>query len=134
MMRPCLDCGHPTNAERCEPCATRFNRGRYAQQTVARKTNGGRPQYGAGWTAYSKQVRATATRCWICGNGPNPNDPWQADHIQPVSQRGGGTGAAAPAHRSCNIARANKLRAGKPDPAHQPTTNRRGARPPHTTS
>lgn len=116
MKQPCLTCGRPADGTRCPVCTTRFERGRYRTHDAARRLQGGRPQYGGGWSAYAAQIRATATRCWICDGGPRANDPWQADHITPVFQGGGG-GQAAAAHRSCNIGRANALRAGKPDPA-----------------
>lgn len=70
-------------------------------------------------------MRATAKACWICGDGKRDNDPWQADHVIPV-QNGGGEGPLLAAHRSCNIARANQLRAGKPDHALERLTNHRG--------
>jgi hypothetical protein len=127
---PCLDCGRPADATRCPVCTTRFERGRYRTHDAARKANGGRPQYAGGWRTYAAHVRATATSCWICGQGPKADDPFQADHIIPVS-KGGGEGAAAAAHRSCNIGRANKLRAGKADPALRTgrNANQRGVAP-----
>ena len=109
MKQPCLDCGTVTDGTRCEPCRTIYDRGRYRQQTAARKAKGGRPQYGGGWAAYARAVRATATVCWICGDPAKPGDPWQADHIIPA-QQGGGAGPARAAHRSCNIGRGNRTR------------------------
>lgn len=129
MKQPCLDCGTVTDSNRCDPCDLRFRTGRYRAQTAARKSNGGRPQYGGAWAAYSRAVRATATICWICGQGPKPNDPWQADHLNPAAQSRGTDQRAAAAHRSCNIARGNRLRTnqnskqktgiGTPTPPHR---------------
>jgi hypothetical protein len=44
--------------------------------------------------------------CWLCGEGARPNDPWQADHVDPGNHHSQLLGA----HRSCNIGRANKGR------------------------
>ena len=59
-------------------------------------------------------MRATATRCHICGDGYRAWDPWQADHlIQGTEAGGGGDGPLAAAHRSCNIRRSNQGRKGR---------------------
>ena len=42
---------------------------------------------------------------WLCGGGAVPGDPWQADHVIP----GNPDSPLAPAHRSCNAARGNKV-------------------------
>ena len=44
--------------------------------------------------------------CWICGEGARAGDPWQADHVTAGDYHSQLLGA----HRSCNIARANKAR------------------------
>lgn len=92
MQRPCLGCGtltrHPKG--RCPPCLTQA-RAHYDNPT---------------YRADAAQVRATATRCWICGQGPRPNDPWHADHLEP-GQR---TSELLPAHASCNVRRGNEMR------------------------
>ena len=73
--------------------------------------------YGEGYAARARAVRETATRCWICGEGARPDDPWQADHVLPAADYGG-VGPLAPAHRSCNIRRGILRRANNPtDPA-----------------
>jgi 5-methylcytosine-specific restriction endonuclease McrA len=109
MKQPCLDCGNPTSGTRCPKCSGAHLRARNTKQTGLRKSKGGRPQYAGGWAAYSKAIRATATVCHLCGEGPKADDPWQADHIIPAA-RGGGAGPAAAAHRSCNVGRANRER------------------------
>ena len=111
MKQPCLNCGTPGTRNRCERCHTTHRQTINARQHAQRKANGGRPQYAGNWQATSRAIRATATRCWLCGEGPRPNDPWQADHTIPAAH-GGHHSPAAPAHRSCNIARSNKLRGG----------------------
>lgn len=127
MRKPCLDCGQPADRERCETCAGIFDRGRYQQQTATRKARGGRPQYSGGWAAYAKAVRQSATICAICGDGPKHGDPWQADHITPAA-RGGGTGAAQPTHRSCNVGRGNRDRVVN---LNERKRNMNPAHPPH---
>jgi hypothetical protein len=130
MLKPCLDCGTPADSTRCHRCGDTFNRTRNRQQTLRRQTNGARPYDTGTYRTVAKLVRATATRCHICGNGPRTNDPWQADHLTPVFQ-GGGAGPLAPAHRSCNISRANKLRANNPNDIANPNSNRTPTPTPH---
>lgn len=61
-------------------------------------------QYSGDYRRRAKLVRENATICHICGKGPDPLDPWQADHIIPADP----TSPLAAAHRSCNAARGNK--------------------------
>lgn len=108
--QPCLDCGTPTDARRCPRCEREFNAERNKRFALRRAAEGGRPGYSNAYRRAARVVRATATRCWICGKGPKPHDPWQADHVVPLAVDPNST-QLAPAHRSCNIARANKARA-----------------------
>lgn len=80
-----------------------------AEQAAIRKGRGGRPGYGGQYRKQAAVIRATALRCWLCGEGPRPDDPWQADHVIPIAE-GGAAGPLAPAHRSCNVSRANRKR------------------------
>lgn len=109
MKRPCLDCGRPTSGSRCDACHGAFRGKVNAEQAATRKKEGGRPAYGPVYRKHAAAVRASAFRCWLCGEGPRMNDPWQADHVIPIAE-GGGTGPLAPAHRSCNVSRANRSR------------------------
>lgn len=98
MPKPCLTCGTLTaGLGRCEPC-------RLAE---GRRADGVRPKrehYAGKYQAEAKRVRDTARICWLCGQGPRPGDPWQADHVEP-----GQVGSPLlPAHRSCNIRRSNQ--------------------------
>ena len=82
--KPCLDCGTLTPNTRCHTChqaSRKHYKGDYAQR--------------------SRQVRDTATHCWICGQPAKPNDPWTADHYYP----GDPTSPLLPAHKSCNSRR-----------------------------
>lgn len=115
MRTTCIDCGTPgTTGTRCNKCdgahRVKVNR----KQTVLRRSRGGRPQYSGAWARQARAIRDNATVCWLCGDGPRDDDPWQADHLLPASMGGTG-GPALPAHRSCNIARSNKARAGRGD-------------------
>ena len=102
--KPCLDCGRVTNgASRCEPCFEKA-RIKFEQARANRPRN--RQHYGGDYARRAAIVRANATECWICGEGPRVDDPWQADHII----QGDPDSVLAAAHRSCNIRRSNQRR------------------------
>lgn len=65
--------------------------------------------YGRNHKRIAAMICATASACWVCGEGARPGDPWQADHVQ----QGDPDSPLAAAHRSCNIARSNRARAKK---------------------
>ena len=110
MKKPCLDCGQPSDGSRCQRCRIRFEKVRQRQQTLRRASGGGaRRPYSGDYRRRAAYIRATTIKCWICGDGARPDDPWQADHIRP----GDPDSPLAGAHRSCNIGRANKARAGR---------------------
>ena len=96
--KPCLTCGTLTaGLGRCEPC-------RLAEGRRADGMRPNREHYAGKYRAEAKRVRANASTCWLCGQGPRDADPWQADHIYP-----GQVGSPlAAAHRSCNIKRSNE--------------------------
>jgi 5-methylcytosine-specific restriction endonuclease McrA len=86
----CLICGRPSQESRCH--AHRL------------------PRRSGTYTRDAKAVVQSATRCHLCGQGPRPGDPFVADHIQPRVL--GGTdhpSNLAPAHRSCNGRKGQKL-------------------------
>ena len=123
MKKPCIDCGTPTTGTRCPVHETRHRAAVNRTQTLRRKARGGRPQYSGQWARQAAAVRANATTCWLCGDGPRPNDPWQADHLYPAALTGGAPGPALPAHRSCNIARSNRARRGEGGTSPYPGRN-----------
>lgn len=97
--RPCLDCGVLTSkGNRCQPHQTTYQ----AKLDERRKPN--RKHYSYDYQKRAKQVRESATICWICKEGYKPNDPWTADHYYP----GIPDSPLLPAHRSCNSRRGNK--------------------------
>jgi len=110
--QPCLDCGIPTDGSRCRQHTVRHERQRQRTQTLKRMVGGAAPRpYGGDYRQRAAEVRATTSICWLCGEAWRPDDPWQADHVEPgnvYSQLRG-------AHRSCNIGRANKGRAKRGD-------------------
>jgi 5-methylcytosine-specific restriction endonuclease McrA len=107
--RPCLDCGTPADNTRCTTCDATHRTAKDARQSAQRKQSGPRIYDGAPYRRAAAIIRATATRCHLCGQPARPGDPWQADHIIPIAD-GGHTGPLAPAHRSCNIAKSNRSR------------------------
>ncbi len=98
--RPCL--GGPTTcpalAEPGKPRCTECER--YRQ----RIRNATRPHYAGDYDTRAAAVRSTAQRCWLCGEGPRPGDPWTADHVD----AGNPASELRPAHRSCNASRGNR--------------------------
>jgi len=63
------------------------------------------------YTRNAAKVRAAATTCHLCGDGPRPDDPWVADHLLPRIYGGSdGLHNLAPAHQSCNGRRGASLR------------------------
>ena len=98
IQRPCLNCNQlTTHGTRCPTCTTHTSTQRAARRPP-------RPHYTGDYRRRAKQTRDNATHCWICGQGPRPGDPWQADHLYPADPNS----PLLPAHRSCNAARGNR--------------------------
>lgn len=95
--RPCIECGTLSPTTRCTAC-------HHKHQRTTAKPKPPRAHYAGDYRKRAAQVRATATHCWICGQTARPNDPWQADHLNP----GDPNSPLLPAHRSCNAARGNR--------------------------
>jgi hypothetical protein len=96
--KPCIVCGTLTTGNsRCEQHRLAGDNARYRRR-------GPRVHYQGDYRKRAAQVRATATTCWLCGEGPRPDDPWTADHLMP----GNPDSALLPAHRSCNSRRGNR--------------------------
>lgn len=101
-MQPCLECGKLSrNGSRCE-AHQRVKEKQWDAPKAARKKATG--QYSGDYRRKARQVRMNASYCWLCGDGPRADDPFQADHVI----AGDPTSPLAPAHRSCNAARGNK--------------------------
>lgn len=95
--RPCSKCGTPSlHGSQCPDCA--------AQAERIRSRKRGTRHYTGDYRARAAAVRAAATECWLCHEGPRPDDPWTADHVLP----GDPASPLLPAHRSCNSRRGAK--------------------------
>jgi hypothetical protein len=93
--KPCIVCGVLViGNSRCEQHRLEVDNKRY-------KRRGTRAHYEGDYRKRAAKVRATATECWICGQGPINGDPWTADHVTP----GDTNSELRPAHRSCNSRR-----------------------------
>ena len=84
--KPCIECGALSLESRCPTHAI-----------VKHKL------YNKAYKAHAAYIRATATHCHLCGQGPRTDDPWTADHINASDPES----PLAPAHRSCNSRRGN---------------------------
>lgn len=105
--RPCIDCGElgEPGQSRCPRHQTRIDElNAMRRQTVKRTTN----QYGGAYARLAKIIRQTALTCHICGEGARFDDPWEADHLNPSTPVTQLTDLA-PAHRSCNQRRGNRI-------------------------
>ena len=95
--RTCLTCGAlHHNTSRCDQCET--------QRETQRLRHRDKTHYDHTYRKAAKQVRDSATICWICKQPAKPNDPWTADHLIPADLHS----PLLPAHRSCNSARGNR--------------------------
>lgn len=65
--------------------------------------NAARTHYQGDYRREAAEVRRSATRCHLCGEGARLDDPWQADHLE----AGDPTSPKLPAHASCNQRRRN---------------------------
>lgn len=101
--KPCLDCGALTaGGTRCEIHQKRIDDLAAVRRASVKKQTG---QYSGSYRKRAALIRATALTCWICGEGPRVNDPWQADHVNPSEH--GDTAELRAAHGSCNRQRSN---------------------------
>lgn len=102
--QPCIDCGELTrNGSRCEKHQRKIDGERDSVRNARKKMTG---QYSGDYQKRAREVREAAERCWLCGEGPRRDDPWQADHVVP----GDRYSPLLPAHRSCNASRGNRVR------------------------
>lgn len=101
--QPCVECGELSrNGSRCEKHQRKIDGERDAVRNARKKLTG---QYSGDYQKRAREVREAAERCWLCGEGPRRNDPWQADHVVP----GDPYSPLLPAHRSCNASRGNRV-------------------------
>ena len=107
MMKPCIDCGTPTNGTRCPQHAAPVRAAAQRQHQQRRNMRGGRKTRGGG----GRGQPPPGTLCWICHHPATETDPLQWDHLHPIAEGGDQGGPVAPAHRSCNIQRSNRRRA-----------------------
>lgn len=98
-LRQCLDCGKLTTRTRC-PEHTRAK---------DRERTAGRTHYSGDYTKRRRDLLATATHCWLCGE-PLTDYPWPhqlsstADHVVP----GDPNSELRASHLACNASRGNR--------------------------
>lgn len=63
---PCLDCGEPTKATRCEECSKQSENMRIRKHSAKKQTTAGRG-YGGAWQRLSKRARELQKFCSDCG-------------------------------------------------------------------
>jgi hypothetical protein len=102
--KPCIRCGKLSINNLCDVHLAQVKAAQNARG-AARKSQTN--QYGGAYKRLAKIIRDTAQTCHICGQGYKPNDPFEADHLEPGSEVYS-LSQLAPAHRSCNISRGKK--------------------------
>jgi hypothetical protein len=100
---PCVECGELTKNDgtRCSTHKRQFEQQAELRRALVKKLTG---QYSGDYRKRAKLVRDTAVECHLCGRGALPNDPWEADHLDPADP----SSELLAAHRSCNQRRGNK--------------------------
>ena len=100
---PCIECHELTRLDsgRCEKHNAEHEAMRDLRRRQIKKATG---QYSGDYRKRAKEVRDAAYVCHICGDGPRPDDKFEADHIIPSDPYS----PLAAAHRSCNARRGNK--------------------------
>jgi 5-methylcytosine-specific restriction endonuclease McrA len=84
LLKACSICGRPSPTSRC------------SQHPKPPKRSGT-------YTRNAAKVRASATRCYLCGKPFTAEDPAVADHVHPRAYGGSDElENLRPAHRSCN--------------------------------
>lgn len=101
--RPCLSCGRVSPNSRCEPCRIAYERTREARR-------GSPAQRGYNYAHRKARAAVMARDGWRCYNCGSPATT--ADHVVPLSRGGQSVPEnMRAACRSCNSARANRMRA-----------------------
>jgi hypothetical protein len=96
--RPCLNCGTLVEkGNRCQKHQSEY----IAKLDQKRKPN--RTHYSSDYRKRAKQVRETATICWLCKQPFTDKKQITADHYYP----GVPDSPLLPAHKSCNSSRGN---------------------------
>ena len=104
--KPCLDCGKLTGGNsRCQVCETNhFNSPRQVERRQARRAHKAH-LYTRTYQLQAKQVRESATLCYLCEQPFTPSDPPEADHLYPSMRS---TSPLLAAHRTCNNKKSNR--------------------------
>lgn len=109
MLRPCLDCGTPTEAgSRCAECAPAAR--------VDRRRGRKRERRSSAWDRLSKRARRAQPWCSECGS----TDDLTADHVVPLADGGPmlpGPAGVAVLCRSCNARKGSGGRPGDGPPS-----------------
>jgi hypothetical protein len=105
-VKPCLDCGRPTEGSRCQSCNLTRTRQREAGRGT-REQRGYGPAHHAERRRWAAKIAAREpVTCVRCGEPIVSGQLWQLDHTDDR------TGYLGPSHQSCNIAAGNRARSG----------------------
>ena len=110
--KPCLECGSLSYENRCPRHLSQYNARRAERFNSINRKEKKRNLYNAEYQRQSKQLRETATNCYLCGEPFIDRTQIQIDHCFPSRP----DTPLAPTHATCNRAKSNR----DYDPTHYP--------------
>ena len=101
--RPCLGCGKPVKASRCDECQAKMPKRQEHRNRPSRQQRGYDSEYDRNAALVIENARQYGRPCWKCGKHFKPGEKITVDHIIPL-RRGGTNGLEnlAPACTRCN--------------------------------
>ena len=104
--KPCLDCKKLTAGDsRCQSCEQTFYNSPHQVQRREARAQHKASLYDRNYANRRKEIKATATVCYLCLKPYTLTDPLETDHLYPKL---GNESPLLPAHRTCNNKKSNR--------------------------